>query len=62
MYPLLTSNIRDSCSKGSRSSVMTSMLLHSLSNNKISVCNVISCLFVLGVAGHLLVLRRDGFS
>lgn len=31
------------------------------SNNKISACNVISCLFefVLGVAGHLLVLGRE---
>ncbi len=41
--------------------LMNSMLLHNESTNKISVCNVISCLFefVLGVAGHLLVLRRE---
>lgn len=43
---------------------MTSMLLHNESNNKKSVSNVLSPLFefVLGVAGHLLVLRRECFS
>lgn len=45
MYPTLTSDTVDSCSKGSFSSqnVMTSLLLHSESNNKVS--DVISCLF-----------------
>lgn len=43
---------------------MSSMLPHSPSNNKISVCNGISGLFefVLGVAGHLPVLRRERFQ